>query len=301
MALVLLREMDSRFQADLWTQALAEAGIAHVLRTWQDTAYDGLFLAQKGYAALYVDQAHLARAQAIDADLAGQTPAEQMSPARLARCLDHTLLDPGAGLSELGRHLDQCLEMNAAAACLLPWMVPAAAQALAGSAVAVCSVVDFPLGAGLARCKREEAQALFEAGARELDVVVNRGLIASGQLEQAAGEVAALAQDLPGALVKVILETPQLGPELSQRLAGLLLGSRVGFLKTGTGHFGPATVTDVQMLRAVAGLRLGVKAAGGIRALDEALAMLGAGADRLGTSNGFGIWQEARARWAEQG
>ncbi|MFH1035914.1 MAG: deoxyribose-phosphate aldolase [Pseudomonadota bacterium] len=298
MAMVLLRHIDDRFQADLWCQALDVEGIPHRLRTWEDSAYDGLFVLQRGYASLYVEEADLARARQLDQGLMGQVVPQLDDPAALARAIDHTLLDPGAGQEELEEHLRQCLEMRAAAACLAPWMVPLAAPVLAGSQVALCAVVGFPLGTHTSASKLAEALELAELGAVELDVVINRGLVASGQAARAVQEVAAIARALPGCLIKVILESAVLGPEISQDLARRFTGSGVGFLKTGSGYFGSATVADVQMLLAAA-QGLGVKAAGGIRDLDQALALLGAGAERLGTSHGHAIWRQAVQRWRE--
>jgi len=296
MAMVLLRVLDDRFQADLWCQALAVEGIPQLLRTYQDTAYDGLFVSQKGYASLYVEEADLARAREMDQGLMGRVLADLADPAALAKALDHTLLDPAAGQAELEIHLRECLEMGAAAACVSPWMAPLAARELAGGPVALCVVVGFPLGTHTAGAKLREALELAELGAQELDVVINRGLVASGRAGQAVEEVAAIAQALPGCQIKVILESAALGPELNQDLARRFTGSGVAFLKTGSGYFGAATVADVQMLKAAApGLE--VKAAGGIRDLDQALALLGAGAERLGTSSGYAIWLEARRRW----
>jgi deoxyribose-phosphate aldolase len=299
MGWTLLRELESRFQADLWTQALTAEGLESRLRTWEETAYDGLFVGQRGWGWLYVDEADLARARQIDAELerslAEGSALAVPSPAALAKCVDHTLLAAGAGQAELARHLEQCLTMGAAAACVLPWMAPESARVLAGSGVAVCTVVDFPLGAGLAGDKLAQAKAALAAGATELDVVINRGLVASGREDEAVAEVAAVAEALSGAMVKVILETPQLGPEASARLAGKFAATAVRCLKTGTGFFGPATVADVRLLKKAGGPGMLVKAAGGIGDLPQALALLNAGADRLGVSAGFAIWREARS------
>lgn len=298
MAMVLLRVLESRFQADLWCQALDVEGIPHRLRSYQDTAYDGLFVSQKGFAALYVEEGDLARARDLDQGLMGQTVARFQDPALLARHLDHTLLDPAASQADLERHLQECLEMKAAAACICPWMVPLAAPVLAGGAVALCTVVGFPTGSHTAGAKLQEAQELAGLGATELDVVINRGLIASGRAGQAVEEVAAIAMALPACQVKVILECAALGPEAAQDLARRFVGTPVAYLKTGSGYFGAATVADVQILQAAApGLK--VKAAGGIRGLEQALALLGAGAARLGTSGGHSIWLEARRLWSE--
>ncbi len=296
MGMVLLRELDDRFQADLWCQALDQQGVPHLLRTYEDTAYDGLFVTQKGYGRLFVEEAWLELAREIDAELSGRAAARGIGPAELARRLDHTLLDPLAGPAELERHIEECLEMEAAAACVPPWLVPRAAGLLAGSRVAVCSVAAFPLGFELGAAKAREAAGLVEAGATEVDVVFNRGLALGGELARAVAEMAEVARVVAPHLVKVILETSALGPELSARAAAALADSGVAFLKTGSGFFGPATPAEVGILKA-AGPGLGVKAAGGIKTLDGALALVEAGADRLGASAGWAIYQQARKRW----
>jgi deoxyribose-phosphate aldolase len=297
MAMVLLRDLDDRFQADLWTQALEEQGVPHLLRTFEDTAYDGLFISQKGYGRIFVEEDWLERARKIDADLAGKLLVPDMTLAELAARLDHTLLDPMAGPAELENHIEECLAMGAAAACIPPWLTVRAATLLADSQTAVCTVVGFPLGFELGKTKVYEAAALVEAGASEIDVVFNRGLALSGELTAAVDEMDALAKAVDPYTVKVILETSALGPELSARAAGALVDSGVHFLKTGSGFFGPATPNEVGILKAAGAPKLKVKAAGGIKTLDGALALIAAGADRLGASAGWDIYQEARDRW----
>jgi len=299
MPMVLLRDLDDRFQADLWTQALEEHGVPHLLRTFEDTAYDGLFVSQKGYGRLFVEEEWLARAREIDAELAGQVVAQGMSPADLAACLDHTLLDPLAGPAELERHIQECLAMGAAAACIPPWLTSRAARLLAGGRTAVCTVAGFPLGFETGPAKAGEAAGLVEAGATEIDVVFNRGLALNGGLAPAVEEMAAVVRAVEPHAVKVILETSALGPELSARAAGALVDSGAAFLKTGSGFFGPATPAEVGILKAVGAPRLKVKAAGGIKTLENALALLAAGADRLGASASWAIYQEARAKWGD--
>ncbi len=293
MALVLLRELDDRFMADLWTGALESSGVPYLLRTFEDTAYDGLFITQKGFGRIMVEEEWLETARAIDADLSSQLAAGPSGSAELAAHLDHTLLDAKAGFEELEQFLGQCRQMACAAACVLPWMVPRAAAALAGGLTAVCSVVSFPLGADTGASKARAAAELAEAGAGEIDVVVNYGWVLAGRVDQAAREMGRVVQACQPAVVKAILETPLLGPELSAELAEALLDSGVGFLKTGTGFAGPATVDDVELLATLAAGRLQVKAAGGITTLAQAQELIEAGAGRLGASAGYGIWRQA--------
>ncbi len=292
--MVLLRIMDDRFMADLWCGALDQAGIPHLLRTYQDTAYDGLYVSQKGYASLYVDPQHLERAREIDRDLLAGLEAAPLTLEQLARSLDHTLLDPAAGPQDLERHLEQCLEMGCAAACVSPWMVPRAAQALAGSPVAVCTVVGFPLGTESAQNKLHAAQELAQAGATELDVVLNRGLYLGGRPHQALQEIQDLARAVKPAKTKLILEVSALGAEATRELARQLIETEVDFVKTGTGYFGPATLEEVALLTEELRGKVKVKAAGGIRDLETARNLLKAGAHRLGTSSGFSLWRRLK-------
>ena len=299
MAMVKLKAVDNRFQADVWEQALESEGIEHRLRTFADTAYDGLYVSQKGFGVFYVDEADLERAKALVAALAVDTAAPLEGPEALAGVIEHTLLDPEAGEAELEVHLAQCRAMGCVAACVSPWMVERAVAGLEGSGVAVCAVVGFPLGTPTGRAKLQEALELAGAGAEELDMVLNRGLAHSGRMAQAVDEAAELADAIKPARLKVILETSRLGPELSAQAAQALALSGAAFLKTGSGYFGPATVADVELLVENGG-GLGVKAAGGIRNLEGALELIEAGATRLGTSSGHAIWQEAQERWAAQ-
>ena len=294
MKMVLLRKMEDRFQADLWRHALDQAGIPNLLRTYEDTAYDGLFVTQKGYASLMVDEDQLERAREIDSELDSQAKNNDSDAELLAASLDHTLLDCAAGVERLDMFLGQCLEMSCAAACVSPWMVERTAKVLGPSGIAVCSVVGFPLGVDTREGKIACALDLVEKGADELDVVINRGLVSGGELTRAVEEVVALAEAVSPRRVKVILECNELEHETLTSLAGAFLNTPVSYLKTGTGHFGPATVEQVELLYAISGGRLGVKAAGGIGDLQAAEEMIRAGADRIGASAGYEIWLEAK-------
>ena len=299
MAMVKLKAVDNRFQADVWEQALTAEGIEYRLRTFHDTAYDGLYESQKGYGVFYVEETDKERAEALVAALGQEQTPGLDSAAALAGVIEHTLLSPAAGEKELATHLEQCREMGCVAACVSPWMVPLAVRGLEGSGVAVCTVVGFPLGTQSLGAKLAEATELAAAGATELDMVLNRGLALGGAMGQAVDEAAQLAQAITPALLKVILETRELGPEMSAQAAQTLALSGAAFLKTGSGYFGPATAEDVAIL-ADNGGGLGIKAAGGIKTLDAALALLEAGATRLGTSSGWDIYREAQERWSQE-
>ena len=225
---------------------------------------------------------------------------EVTNPQALARYLEHTLLAPEANQDDLEEFLEQCLAMGCVGACVSPWMTPRAVEVLEGSPVTVVSVVGFPLGTATGRAKLQEALELASAGAAELDIVLNRGLVFSGQLAKAVDEAAEIAQAIRPALLKVILETSELGTEHTAAVARALAASGAAFLKTGSGFYGGATGDDVALL-AENGGGLVVKAAGGIKTLDQALGLIEAGAGRLGTSSGWDIFQESQERWPDAG
>ncbi len=296
MAMVLLRILESRFQADVWTQALEQEGIPYLLRTYEDTAYDGLWTTQKGYGALLVEEEWLGLAREIDRQLILQVPGEHSAGSVLAGMIEHTLLRPDATFEDLREHIAECLELGMAGVCVLPWMVPIAVRELEGSGRIVCSVVDFPLGGAGTQMRLSQAKQLADAGVDELDVVISRWLVASGRLGEAVEEMRRIAEAVEDVEVKVILETPTLAPETARALAVMLKDTGVGYLKTATGFFGPTTPEQVSLLREAVGRTMGIKAAGGIRTLAQAVEMVQAGADRLGTSSGADIVREAYQR-----
>ena len=220
----------------------------------------------------------------------------------LARSMDQTLLKPTVGLREGAAWIAANRDHGFATLCVSPFLVPTAADLLAGSMTAVCSVVGFPLGYALTSSKSQEAAVLAVLGCKEVDMVINVAALLEGDrsyvLDDIGAVVAAVAQVSDGASsVKVILETGHL--EEGDIIRGCRIARQAGaaFVKTSTG-FGPrgASVRDVEIMRDTVGDDLGIKAAGGIRDLDAALAMLAAGATRLGTSAGAEILAEATAR-----
>jgi deoxyribose-phosphate aldolase len=177
-----------------------------------------------------------------------------------------------------------------------PFWVPLAAERLRGSGVKIASVVGFPFGATLTAAKRAEAEAAILAGAHEIDMVMNVGAMKSGDLARVETDVRGVLEVCHEgrAHLKVILENAYLSDE--EKISACQIVKRTGadFVKTSTG-FGPsgAKEEDVRLMRQAVGPAMGVKAAGGIRTLDDALRMLRAGATRLGTSASVGILQEA--------
>ncbi|HHU86506.1 MAG: deoxyribose-phosphate aldolase [Pelotomaculaceae bacterium] len=215
----------------------------------------------------------------------------------LARLIDHTLLKPEATPDDIAGLCRQAKEYGFATVCVHPCYVPAAYSLLSGSPVAVCAVVGFPLGANAPSVKAQEAAVAVREGASEVDVVMNAGLFLGGYKElvqkDLEGVIQAARRENPGAVIKVILETCLLNEREKIEACRLVVAAGANFVKTSTG-FGKsgATVQDVALLRRTVGPGVGVKASGGIRNLSTALAMVKAGADRLGTSSGVVIINE---------
>ena len=212
----------------------------------------------------------------------------------LAAVIDHTLLKPEATREQVLKLCAEAAEHRFACAMVNPAWVPTAYAALAGTDVPVGVVVGFPLGANLTSTKREEAAALVRLGARELDMVLNIGLLKSGENGLVQNDIRGVAEVVheAGAILKVILETSLLSLEEKLRASELACLAGADFLKTSTGFStGGATAADVALLRGVAGGRCGVKASGGVRTLEDARAMLEAGANRIGASASVAIVQ----------
>lgn len=220
----------------------------------------------------------------------------------LAATLDQTLLKPTIGFAEGATWIEANRDSGFAALCVSPFLVPVAAQRLGGSATAVCSVVGFPLGYANTESKVEEARHLVQLGCVEVDMVLNFAALLEHEdrfvrddIEAVVDSVRETSEGL--AIVKVILETGYLEEDDIVRGSTLAVEAGADFVKTSTG-FGPrgASVRDVELMRATVGPNIGVKAAGGIRDLDTARAMLDAGASRIGTSAGREIVAEASER-----
>lgn len=211
---------------------------------------------------------------------------------QLAAIIDHTLLKPEATPEQIERLCREAVEHGFAAVCVNPVYVPLAAELLADADPVVCTVIDFPLGAGAAADKARQAEAALAAGARELDVVQPIGLLKAGRHREVVDHlhgVVAVARTA-GALVKVILETGLLTPEEIDLACRLAVEAGAQFVKTATG-FGPGGATEeaVRRMRAAVGPDVGVKAAGGIRDYATACRMVAAGANRIGASASLAI------------
>lgn len=220
---------------------------------------------------------------------------EPRPPRDLALAIDHTLLRPEAVPADVDRLCEEAIRFGFATVCVNPALVERAATLLSGTPVRAGTVAGFPLGADLPDVKATQARRGIESGAREIDMVMNVGAMKAGSLSQVEDDIRGVAETCApeGALLKVILETGLLDD--SEKVTAAFLAREAGadFVKTSTGFgSGGATVRDVAILRAAVGETMGVKASGGIRTLDQALAMIQAGATRLGTSTGVRIMKE---------
>ena len=208
----------------------------------------------------------------------------------LNRMIDHTLLKANASRAQIEKLCDEALEYNFASVCVNTCWVPLAHEKLAGSDVKTCCVVGFPLGAMLTEAKAAETRLAVEAGADEVDMVINIGWLLDGEYDAVRDDIAAVVKAADGKCVKVIIEACLLTDEQKVKACELSVEAGATFVKTSTGFStGGATVADVALMRKTVGDRCLVKAAGGIHTADEARAMVEAGADRLGCSAGIQI------------
>jgi deoxyribose-phosphate aldolase len=222
-----------------------------------------------------------------------------MTPSELAKRIDHTLLRADATSSQIGTLCREAIDHGFATVCVAPSWVELVARLLSTTpAVRVATVVGFPHGDTLSQVKSFEARCVLEAGAHEVDMVMAVGALRSGDRRHVLSDIRGVvlaARRFEGALVKVILETGLLDDAQKRIACELALEAGADFVKTSTG-FGPAgaTVLDVALFREVVGDRMQIKAAGGIRDLATARAMLAAGADRIGASASVRILDELR-------
>jgi deoxyribose-phosphate aldolase len=213
-----------------------------------------------------------------------------LSPAQLAAFIDHTLLKPDTSLAQIKNLCAEAREHKFFSVCVNGCWVAAAYQLLEDSDVKITGVVGFPFGAMTSDAKRFEAEAAIDDGAHEIDLVLNIARLKVGDNKFVLREIIDVVEAADERTVKVILETCLLTDEEKIRACHLVVESGAQFVKTSTGFStGGATVADVKLMRESVGPKFGVKASGGIRDLPTALAMIEAGATRLGTSAGVAI------------
>jgi deoxyribose-phosphate aldolase len=220
--------------------------------------------------------------------------------AGVAALIDHTLLKAEATRSDISRVCREALQYRFASVCVNSVFVKQVFEALRNSPVKACVVVGFPLGANLPQVKLDETRVALEQGAQEIDMVIHIGGLKAGDDAAVRSEIEGLTRLVHerGAILKVIIETALLTEEEKVRACRTARDARADFVKTSTGFStSGATIGDVQLMRREVGREMGVKASGGVRTLDDLLAMVEAGATRIGTSNGVKIMEEALAKF----
>lgn len=209
----------------------------------------------------------------------------------LNRMIDHTILKPEATEAAVQKIIDEAKEYNFFSVCINPCWVAFASEQLADTDVAVCTVIGFPLGSNTPEVKAYEAADAIKNGANEVDMVINVNALKSQQYDYVRQDIQGVVDAVKGkALVKVIIETALLTDEEKVKACELAKEAGADFVKTSTGFStGGAKVADIRLMRETVGPDMGVKASGGVHNAEEALAMIEAGATRIGASTGVAI------------
>lgn len=214
-----------------------------------------------------------------------------MSIDNISAYIDHTILKPDATTEQVRKLCREAREFGFASVCVNPWFVSLVMEELCESAVKVCTVIGFPLGATTTAAKVAETREAVSNGAQEVDMVINVGALKEGSFKYVKGDIEAVVEAAkPKAIVKVILETCLLTDEEKQKACLLAREAGADFVKTSTGFStGGAAVEDIRLMRNTIGSSMGVKASGGIRSYETAAAMIEAGASRIGASASVAI------------
>lgn len=214
----------------------------------------------------------------------------------IAQYIDHTVLNADAVSADIEKICQEAIEYQFKTVCIQPHWVTYAAKQVGDSAVGITTVIGFPLGANTSEIKALEAKKALKEGATEVDMVINIGALKDEDYDTVLGDIKAVVNAVDGkALVKVIIETALLTKNEKIRASELAKKAGADFVKTSTGFStGGATLTDVQLMRATVGPEMGVKASGGVRSYEDAVAMIEAGATRIGASSGIAIVEGAQ-------
>ena len=211
---------------------------------------------------------------------------------KLNKYIDHTLLKPDASQEQIETLIEEAKKYDFASVCVNPTWVSFAAQALKATDVKVCTVIGFPLGANTPELKAFETSDAIQNGANEIDMVINIGALKSRNFDLVERDIRAVVEAAKGTLVKVIIETCLLTDDEKVKASQLAQKAGADFVKTSTGFStGGATVADVALMRKTVGPDMGVKASGGARSYEDALAFIKAGATRIGASSGVAIME----------
>lgn len=214
----------------------------------------------------------------------------------IAKFIDHTLLKPDTTIEDLKRLCEEAKRYRFATVCVNPANVKLCVNRLKNIALPVATVIGFPLGASTTKIKVIEAKQALEDGAEEFDMVINIGMLKSGEYDFVLEDIHEVVEVVNKHLVKVIIETILLTDEEKIRACEIAKNAGAHFVKTSTGFSkGGATEYDVRLMKKIVGSSIGVKASGGIRTFEDAMKMIKAGASRIGTSSGVKIVEEAQS------
>lgn len=220
---------------------------------------------------------------------------DRITKRELARFMDHTLLKPEATSRDIEQLCTEAINLGTFAVCVNSSMVDTASACLSGTDIRIASVVGFPLGACAQSAKARETELAVRQGASEIDTVIHIGWLKEKSYRAVASDIKAVVDAAGDALVKVIIEACLLSDEEKRIACAIAVSAGAGYVKTSTGFSkSGASEDDVRLMREVVGPMIGVKAAGGIRDLRTAVAMLNAGASRLGVSSSAAILAEAQ-------
>ncbi|MBS8009080.1 deoxyribose-phosphate aldolase [Streptococcus suis] len=215
---------------------------------------------------------------------------------KLNKYIDHTILKPETTQEQVEKILAEAKEYDFASVCVNPTWVALAAESLKDSDVKVCTVISFPLGANTPAVKAFETKDAISNGADEIDVVINIGALKTGNYDLVLEDIKAVVAASGDKLVKVIIEACLLTDDEKVKACQLSQEAGADYVKTSTGFStGGATVADVALMRKTVGPDMGVKASGGARSYEDAIAFIEAGASRIGASSGVAIMNGAQA------
>ncbi|HFI0506709.1 TPA: deoxyribose-phosphate aldolase [Streptococcus suis] len=215
---------------------------------------------------------------------------------KLNKFIDHTVLKPETTKEQVAKVLEEAKEYDFASVCINPTWVSFAAEGLKGTDVKVCTVIGFPLGANTPAVKAFETKDAIANGADEIDMVINIGALKDKNYDLVLEDIKAVVEASGDKLVKVIIETCLLTDEEKVKACELSKEAGADFVKTSTGFStGGATVEDVALMRKTVGPEMGVKASGGARSYEDAIAFIEAGASRIGASSGVAIMKGEKA------
>lgn len=213
----------------------------------------------------------------------------------LNKYIDHTILKADATVEMVTKLCNDAKQYNFMSVCVNTAYVPLAYSILKDSDVKVCTVVGFPLGMMLPEAKANEAELAIKLGATEVDMVINVGMLKSGNDKYVEDEIRLIKHSCGDVLLKVIIETCLLTDEEKVRACKLAKAAGADYVKTSTGFStGGATKEDIALMRKTVGPNMGVKASGGVRTYEDAITMIEAGASRIGASDGVKIIEGAK-------